>query len=200
MGELSKTLEEYIKISGDFYKKIMEILEENYCWKCPMRTNSGKTFCRELDAWIRLDNALECGVREKLEYKLSPEAINIVQMRYLNKISKKRQLYDRKILLTVRKDFPPYAFKGDTLIIDENCEKIKKEDIVLIPEICPLHIHGFSIIKYGDNLPFKMARVSKIFHIDGERLIKTHQGIDISPQLLIGKLVKILDKEFSKII
>ncbi|GAB4308035.1 MAG: hypothetical protein Kow0019_04230 [Methanobacteriaceae archaeon] len=162
-----------------------------------MRTSSGKTFCRELDGWIRLNNALERGVREKLEYKISTEALYFVQMKYLNKISKKQPLYDRKILLRVRKDFPPYAYKGDTLIIDENYDKIKKEDIVLIPELCPLHIHGFSIIKQSDNLPFKMARVSKIFHKGGERLIKTNQGTNISPQLLLGKIVKILDEQDS---
>ncbi|MDI6643841.1 MAG: hypothetical protein QME14_02190 [Methanobacteriaceae archaeon] len=181
----------------------MRNLKENYCWKCPMRTSSRKTFCRELDAWIRLNNALELAIRDKLEFNISSEALNFIQMKYLNKISKKRPLYNRKILLTLKKDFPPYAYKEDIILIDENCDQVKKEDIVLIPEICPLSIHGFSIIKSGDNLPFKMARVSKVFHEGGERLIKTNRGVNVSPQLLIGKIVKILDKEglnFSKII
>ncbi|AXV37584.1 MAG: hypothetical protein CIT01_04935 [Methanobacterium sp. BRmetb2] len=198
MGDLLKTLKEFEDISSEFHEKIMNILKENYCWKCPMRTTSSKTFCREVDAWIRLTHALEDAVKENMEEKLSPEARNFVQMKYLNKISKNQFSYDRKLLIKLKADLKPYAPKGSVLIIEENCEIIKKDDLVLIPKICLLHVYGFSRIKYNDKLPFKMAKVSKIFHESGGKFIKTHEGIQISPQLLIGRVMKILDKKNSK--
>ncbi|MGC9517164.1 MAG: hypothetical protein ACP5C3_05640 [Methanomicrobiales archaeon] len=195
MGELSDTLEEFKKISSDFHQKLMNILKENYCWKCPMRTTSSKTFCRELDAWVRLTHSLEEAVENNLEEKISKNGLLLLQMKYLTKINRNLPLYDRRVLVVLKKDLPPYASKENVLIIDEKCGNLKQGVIVLIPEICPLHAYGFSRIKYSDNLPFKLVKVSKVFHEAGGRFIETEEGFKINQQLLMGRVIAIMDKK-----
>jgi hypothetical protein len=50
MTGISDNLEEFRKLSQIKYKNLIESLEEEYCWKCPMSTNSSETFCREVDS------------------------------------------------------------------------------------------------------------------------------------------------------
>ncbi len=44
MAGISDTLEEFQELSRDYYKNLIEGLDEKYCWKCPMRTNGSETF------------------------------------------------------------------------------------------------------------------------------------------------------------
>jgi len=89
MGELSDTLDEFQEASEKYYQRIMEILEDKYCWKCPMRTNRDETLCREVEAWIKLTEAMESGVRERLsEDNRSREDIEVITAKFLEKIMK----------------------------------------------------------------------------------------------------------------
>ncbi|MGB9201975.1 hypothetical protein [Methanobacterium sp.] len=72
MAGISDNLEEFRKLSQIQYKDLIESLEEKYCWKCPMRTNSSEAFCREVDSWIRLTNAFEMGVKDHLKEMMIP--------------------------------------------------------------------------------------------------------------------------------
>jgi hypothetical protein len=144
MGELSATLDEFSKISKDFHARVMKILEDKYCWKCPMRSTSNKTNCREVDAWRRLTRAFETGIRDHLVSKdISSEEIEAITIKYLSKIIKKHNQaisYDKTVILKLKEDISPFAFKGDLLFIKENPTSVKENDLVLWPQICPVSI------------------------------------------------------------
>lgn len=89
MGELSEALEEFTQASREHYKKIQEILKDQYCWKCPMRSTSKRTNCNEIDAWIRLTGAFEKGIHQHLILDKKEEEIEFLTSRYLSKIIKK---------------------------------------------------------------------------------------------------------------
>ena len=89
MGELSEALGEFSRVSKDYYEKIQEILKENYCWKCPMRSTSKLTSCKDIDAWIRLTGAFEKGIHEHLLSKdESKNNLEDITSRYLAKVIK----------------------------------------------------------------------------------------------------------------
>ena len=86
MGELSDALDEFQEVTEKYYQEIMGILEDKYCWKCPMRTNRKETLCNEVEAWIRLTEAMESGVKKKLnENKLSIEDTEAITIKFLEK-------------------------------------------------------------------------------------------------------------------
>jgi hypothetical protein len=142
MGELSKALGEFSRVSRDHYAKIQEILKDEYCWKCPMRSTSKSTSCRDVDAWIRLTGAFERGIHEHLLSKGGSETnLEAVTTRYLSKIIKKHSQnlkYHKTLVLKLKEDIKPFAKKGDLLLVKENPESIKENDLILCPEICPI--------------------------------------------------------------
>ena len=66
MAGISDNLEEFRELSRNFYRDLIEGLDQKYCWKCPMRTSSSEAFCREVDSWVRLSTAFEMGVYNHL--------------------------------------------------------------------------------------------------------------------------------------
>ncbi len=205
MGELSKALDEFTQISREYYIKIQQILKDNYCWKCPMRTTSKSTSCKDIDAWIRLTGAFERGIHQHLLSEDEFNNIEFVTSRYLAKVIKKhfRHLkYNKMILLKLKEDVKPYARKDDLLIIKENPESIKAGDLILWPQICPVSIYWFSKGKLAGDIPFDIINVSKSFHKDGCRYIKAENNIEIPLEYTLGKITKIIakeDSEYSKI-
>jgi len=86
MAGISDNLEEFRKLSQIQYKDLIESLEEEYCWKCPMRTNSSEAFCREVDSWIRLTNTFEMGVKDHLTEKGIPtDCLEVLGAKLLEK-------------------------------------------------------------------------------------------------------------------
>lgn len=202
MGELSKALEEFSKISEGYYKKIQEILKEEYCWKCPMRSTSKLTSCRDIDAWIRLTGAFERGIHQHLLSKNeSQDSLEYITSRYLAKVIKKhsRHLkYHKTLVLKLKEDIEPFAKKDDLLIIKENIESIKTGDLILWPEICPISTYWFSKVKLAGYIPFNILKVSKTFHKEGCRYIQAENGIKIPLEYTAGKIIKIISKNDSQ--
>lgn len=198
MGELSEALEEFSSISKEYYAKIQEILKEKYCWKCPMRSTSKSTTCRDIDAWIRLTGAFERGIHQHLlskeEFKGNLEAVTSI---YLSKVIKKhsRNLkYHKTVLLKLKEDIEPFAQKGDLLLVKENPESVKAGDLILWPEICPVSTYWFSKAKLAGYIPFDIIKVSKTFHKDGCRYINDNNGLEIPLEYVTGKIIKIIGK------
>ncbi len=199
MGELTETLEEFSGISRDFHAKIMKILEDKYCWKCPMRSTSNKTNCREVDAWRRLTSAFETGIRDHLVSKdISSEEIEAITIKYLSKIVKKHNQainYDKTVILKLKEDIEPFAFKGDLLFIKENPKSVKVDDLVLWPQICPVSIYWFSRAKLTGHVPFKIIKITKQFQKERCRYVQADDGLEIPLEYLAGKIIKIIDKD-----
>jgi len=198
MGELSETLEEFSIISKDYYAKIQEILKEEYCWKCPMRSTSKSTSCRDIDAWIRLTGAFERGIHQHiLSKEESKDNLEAITNRYLSKVVKKhsRNLkYHKTVLLKLKEDIEPFAQKGDLLLVKENPESVKAGDLILWPEICPISAYWFSKAKLAGYIPFNITKICKTFHKDGCRYIKDDNGLEIPLEFISGKIIKVIDK------
>ncbi len=146
MGELSEALDEFTKISNAHYNKIQQILKDKYCWKCPMRSTSRTTSCRDIDAWIRLTGAFERGISNNLLSNDRAEYIEAITSKYILKIIKKHSnhiKYNKVSLLKLKQNMEPYAKKDDILVIKENIESIKYGDLILWPKICPVSFSWF---------------------------------------------------------
>ena len=198
MGELSDTLDEFSEISKKFHARIMEILEDKYCWKCPMRSTSNKSNCREVDAWRRLTSAFETGIRDHLVSRnISSEEIEAITLKYLSKIIKKHNQainYDKTVILKLKEDIAPFAFKGDLLFIKENPKSVKERDLVLWPQICPVSIYWFSRAKLTGQIPFKIIKIQNQYQKERCRYIQGEDGLEIPLEFLAGKVIKIIDK------
>lgn len=198
MGELSDTLDEFSKVSKEFQGKIQKILKDKYCWKCPMRTTSKNTFCNELDAWIRLTGAFERGVQDNIREDIDlKDNLEIITTRYLSKLLKKynRPLkYNKTIILKLKEDVEPFAFKNDLLFIEENPESVKVGDLILWPQICPVSFYWFSKAKILGIIPFKILKVEKSFQKEGRKFVKVENDLEILLEHITGKIIKIIDK------
>lgn len=196
MGELFEALEEFSRVSRDHYRKIQEILKEEHCWKCPMRSTSKSTSCRDIDAWIRLTGAFERGIHEHLLLKDgSRDNLEAITSRYLSKVIKKhsRNLkYHKTVLLKLKEDIKPFAKKGDLLVVKENPESVKEGDLILWPQICPVSTYWFSKAKLAGYIPFNIIEVSETFHKGNCRYIKTYNDIELPLEFTAGKIVKII--------
>ena len=199
MGELSDALDKFSEISREFHAKIQKILKDKYCWKCPMRSTSKNTFCNELDTWIRLTGAFEKGVQENILKNVgSKDNLEIITSRYLFKILKKnqRQLkYEKTIILKLKEDIKPFALKDDLLLIEENPESVKTNDLILWPQICPVSFYWFSKAKILGIIPFKILKVEKSFQKEGRNLVQIENGLEVPLDHITGKLIKIISKK-----
>jgi hypothetical protein len=199
MGELSKALEEFSRVSRVHYAKIQEILKDEYCWKCPMRSTSKSNSCRDIDAWIRLTGAFERGIHEHLLSKGGSETnLEAVTARYLSKIIKKHSQnlkYYKTLVLKLKEDIKPFAKKGDLLLVNENPESIKEGDLILWPEICPISTFWFSKAKLAGYIPFNILKVSNTFHKYGCRYINANNDLEIPLEYTAGKIIKIIEKD-----
>ena len=198
MGELSDTLDEFSKVSKEFQGKIQKILKDKYCWKCPMRSTVKNTFCKELDAWIRLTGAFERGVQDNIREDIdSKDNLEIITTRYLSKLLKKynRPLkYNKTTILKLKEDIKPFALKNDLLFIEENPESVKTNNLILWPQICPVSFYWFSKAKILGIIPFKILKVEKIFQKEGRKFVQVENDLEIPLEHITGKIIKIIDK------
>ena len=199
MGELSEALEEFSRVSRDHYAKIQEILKEEYCCKCPMRSTSKSTSCRDVDAWIRLTGAFERGIHEHLLSKGESDTnLESITTRYLSKVIKKHSQnlkYHKTLVLKLKDNIKPFAKKGDLLLVKENPESVKEGDLILWPEICPISTYWFSKAKLAGYIPFNILKVSNTFHKDGCRYINADDDLEIPLEYTAGKIIKIIGKD-----
>jgi len=198
MGELSEALNEFTKVSREYYIKIQQILEDDYCWKCPMRSTSNSASCKDIDAWIRLTGAFESGIHQHLLTKDESKGnIEAITSRYLLKVLKKQYRalkYDKIIILRLKEDIEPFTKKNDLLIVKENVESIKAGDLILWPQICPISIYWFSKLKKTGYVPFDILKVSKTFHKNGCRFVQA-ENKEIPLEYTLGKIINIISKE-----
>lgn len=193
MGELSDTLNEYHEISRRYYQKIMEILEDKYCWKCPMRINSKEALCREVDAWIRLTESMEMGVREKLdEDDFSIEELEVLTAKFLEKSMKTTEKNEKHLIIKAEYDAEPYAHIGDFIFARTHPLRVKAGDMVLLPRACPLATYQYIKTFKQATVPFKIYRVTRVFEKGGIRFIETEDGLEVPVEYLLGVVNSIM--------
>lgn len=195
MGELSDALNNFQETSRKYYQDIMGILEDKYCWKCPMRTNRKETLCQEVEAWVRLAEAMEGGVREELNLKnFSMEKLEVITAKFLEKKMKPTSKGDDTLILKLEDDAEPLAKSGDFLYVKTNPHRVIKDDLVLLPRVCPMASFWYKeTIKQG-TIPFKIFKVNRTFQKNGCRYIQTREGLEIPVEFLMGVVKNIIDQ------
>ncbi len=195
MGELSDFLNSYSDFSQEAFQEILKILKEKYCWKCPMRSTSEQSNCREVDAWLRLTSALEEGICQYIDSQRNLH-FSAIFLKYLTRINKQHSLtYDKRVLIKINQDLSPFASKGSILIIDENVQKIRANDLVLIPEVCPIYAYNFSRLMNVGTMPFKIFQVTNKFSKFNVKHLKTDSGLQIPCEYVLGRITKILSSD-----
>ncbi len=193
MGKLSDTLDDFQEISEKYYQEIMEILEDEYCWKCPMRTNSKETLCREVETWIRLTEAMEGGVREKLQKdNYSMEKMEVISAKFLEKKMEPPGKRDDNLIIKLEYDAEPFAKSGDFIYVKIHPIRVKKDDLVLMPRACPLATYWYIKSSKQSTVPFKIFKVSRVFQKRGCRYIQTEEGLEVPVEYLIGVIKNII--------
>jgi len=197
MGELSDTLKEFQVISGEYYQKIMDILEDKYCWKCPMRTTSKETLCREVESWIRLTESIEGGVLDVLHLnKLSMAGLEVICAKFLEKRIKSGGKSENSLILKLDENFEPFAKSGDFLLVKTHPLRVKRDDLVLLPRVCPMATYWYIKTIKKAAAPYKIYKVTLVFQKKGCKYIQTEEGLELPVEFLIGVVKKIINKEY----
>jgi len=196
MAGISDNLEVFRGVSKKHYKDLIESLEDKYCWKCPMRTNSSESFCREVDSWVRLSGAFEMGIYDYLRERGIPT--NCLEVLATKMIEKKMKLdnypkYQKLIFLKIDEDMDLGIKRGSFLLVNENPKRIKSGDKILLPNSCPLSTMWFTKIKSIGKLQLKVFEVEKVFHKSGVKYIKTKENIELPLEYVYGLVLKVVD-------
>jgi hypothetical protein len=198
MGKLTETLEEFQESTSKYYQEIVKILEEEYCWKCPMRTNSRETFCREVEAWIRLTESMEAGLRNELTHEnYSPDEMEVVATKFLEKKMKNQEIKEDNLIIKLEQDAEPFARSGDFLYVKTYPIRVNKDDLVLMPRACPLATYWYIKTFKRSTVPFKIFKVARVFQKRGCRYIKTEDGLEVPVEYLIGVVKNIIGPDLS---
>ncbi len=199
MAGISDNLEEFRKLSRKHYMNLIEGLEEKYCWKCPMRTNSSEAFCREVDSWIRLSGAFEMGVYDHMkEMGIPGNCLEIIAAKKLEKKMSndhKAPEFQKLVFLKVGEKMDFGVDDGDFILVKETPKTLKNGDLILLPRSCPLSTFWFSKISYMDEMPLKIFKVEKVFHKGGVKYIKTIEKLEIPIEYVYGLILKIINKD-----
>lgn len=196
MGEFSNTLEDFQKAAGSDYEKLMDSLEEDHCWKCPMKSTSKRANCKEVHAWLKIQKALEEGVWEKISEDRSEEELEAIIARFLEKRFKKEKRQDCEvlILLNAEDDLHPDVPANSALLIKPHPQKVNTGDLVLLPLEMPCPVSWFLKAGLSVGVPFRVARVSKVYHQGPIWYLKTVENLKIPVPMVLGVLVKVLDR------
>jgi hypothetical protein len=199
MGKFSNILEEFQKSAGKDYEKLMDSLEEDHCWKCPMHSTSTQANCKEVHAWLKIQKALEKGVWEKIREGRSEEELEAIIARFLDKRFKKEKKLESEalIILNVEDGLHPDIPANSALVIKPHPKKVKKEDMVLLPLEMPCPVSWFFKAGVPVGVPFRVARVCKVHHQGPLWYLKTTENLNIPVSLVLGVVLKVLDKNSS---
>lgn len=199
MAGISDNLEIFRELSKKHYNHLIESLEEKYCWKCPMRTNSSESFCKEVDSWMRLSVAFEMGIYDNFrEREIPNDCIEVIASKMLEKRMKTDLLspkFQELIILKMDRNMGHGINKGDFLVVNEDSNKINAGDKVLLPKSCPLSILWFRKTSLMDRMPLKIFSVKKVFHRMGVKYIKTQENFELPLEYVYGIILKIINQD-----
>ena len=199
MAGISDNLENFREVSRKHYKDVINSLEEKYCWKCPMRTNSSEACCKEVNSWFRLSGAFEMGIYDHLRGRGIPtNCLEVLAAKMIEKKIKINQLtpkYQKLIFLKVNEDMDLGVKSGDFLLIDEHPKQIKDGDKILLPKSCPLSTRWFTKVSIIGKMPLKIFEVEKVFHKSGIKYVKTKENIELPIEYVYGLVLNIINKE-----
>lgn len=197
MDDINKNLDKFQKQTQDAYVQVMKLLEENYCWKCPMRSTNSISHCREVHIGRVLLEAANKGIVSQLQKKnFSPVEVDALITRILKKIIKKQggKQKEKIIILKVEAEQNLDLSSYCGLMIKINPRKVQKGEEILIPDKpteYPL-LGAYALIA---GFPFQLAVVKRVFH-EGNFWYVELENMRVLPlESIFGVLIKMLEKE-----
>jgi hypothetical protein len=197
MGELSDIFKEFQDISREYYRKSMQILTDEYCWKCPMRSTSSNTHCREVHAWRKLQEAMEDGIADHLlAIGISTLEKEDLYARIQRKRIKKQggKLKEFNIHIRLKEDLNSQIPAESVLLVRVNPKRVQTGEQVLIPDksLKP-PLFGSCALLAG--LPFQVATVKKYYHEGNIWRLETGEGVYLPLESVLGVLIRVMKPE-----
>lgn len=195
MGALQERLDLFQEETKTAYQEIMNILEDEYCWKCPMRSTSKNSRCREVHAGRVLQEAMDQGIYNQLQINLSPLEVNALIARIQKKKTKKQggPQREKTIILRVEGDQNPHFSPHQWLMVKINPRRILKGEKILIPDesFNSQLIGAYALIA---GFPFEIAIASRVFHEGNFWFVEVGEQGVWPLESVFGVLVKVLTK------
>ncbi|WP_321422991.1 hypothetical protein [uncultured Methanobacterium sp.] len=199
MGELQESLDEFQRQTGIVYQDIMNILEDKYCWKCPMRSTSKNSRCREIHAGKVISEVIDKAIAVKLnENRVNPVEIEALQMRIVKKKIKKQggKQGEKIIILNVEAQQNTNLSLHNQLMVKINPRKVLKGENILIPDkTVESNILGAYALVAG--FPFQVAVVEKVFHQGNFWYVEIEDKQILPLESVFGVLLKVTGEENS---
>lgn len=195
MGELQERQTEFQKQCKSAYAEIMKILEDKYCWKCPMHSTSTQSRCRELHSGRLLHEALEDGTIDQLVETGVPsvemEAL-IIQM--LKKMIKRQGGMQREktIILKVEAEQNADLTPDSWIKTKVNPKHVRSGDEILVPDEQLDHplLGAYALVA---GFPFQIARVHKTWHEGNFWYVETDNQRTLPLESVFGILIEVFE-------
>lgn len=196
MGKLQEQLDKFQDNAGAAYQEIMDTLEYKYCWKCPMRSTSTNSHCREIHSMKVLQEALDQGIREKLgETGVSSVLLESLILRTTQKRFKKQGGSARE--KTIIMDVSPQNLDMDPetqLMVKINPRKIREGERIMIPcESIESSVLGVCALMMG--FPFRVTVVERFFHKNNFWYVEVENEKIFPLESILGVLIKVIRKD-----
>ena len=199
MGKLQERLDEFQLQTVTVYDEIMNILEDKYCWKCPMLTTSKNSRCREIHAGKVLCEVIDKVITTKLnENNINPIEIEAIIIRILKKKIKKQggRQREKNIILNIEAEQNQDLSSYNQLMIKINPRKVQKGDNILIPDksVESTLLGAYALVA---GLPFHVAVVEKFFHKGNFWYVEIEDEQILPLESIFGVLIKVIGEEDS---
>lgn len=194
MGDLEERLIEFQEQTKGAYRDIMKILEDNYCWKCPMRSTSTQSRCREVHAGRVLQEAVDEGILGQLISNDIPELeIESMITRILKKKIKRQggKQKEKNIIFNVEDEQNLDLAPDNCLMVKVNPKRARVGDQILIPDEALEHpvLGAYALIA---GFPFQIAEVKKTYHEGSFWYVEIENERILPLESVFGILIKIL--------
>jgi hypothetical protein len=193
MGDLQEKLDEFQEQTKTACTEIMRVLEDNYCWKCPMRSSSKQSRCREVHAGRVLQEAADRGIISCLEKFNVPEVeLEAIIIRTLKKKIKKQgsQLREKTIIIKVEPGQNPDLNSDTWLTVKVNPRRVKiGEEVLIHPK--PLENFLLGSVAMVMGFPFVISEVKRTIHEGGFWYVEVENKRIIPLESIFGVVMKI---------
>ncbi len=194
MGDLQEKLDGFQNQIKATYTEIMGFLEDNYCWKCPMRPTSQQSRCREVHAGRLLNISVEEGVIHQLNDSNIPtlEVESIILKMVKKKIIKQGGKQRETIISFKVQSEQNQDLLDKCLMVKVNPRKVKIGEKILIPaEPSEYPILGSVALVSG--FPFMIVAVKRTFHEGNFWYVEVENEKILPLESVFGVLVKVFN-------
>lgn len=162
MGTLQKRLDIFQEEIITAYQDILKILEDKYCWKCPMRSTRMNSRCREVHAGRVIRQAMDEGIVKNPHSNLSPVEVNALIARIQKKMIKKKGGSQREKTIIIQDENQNFNHNNWLMVKIYPKRVLKGEKIIIPQESFTSPLTGACALIAG--FPFKIGVTKRVFH------------------------------------